>query len=37
MNWNALIPLLVIASSLLPGLVIFALAEHRKQLRTSLN
>ncbi len=37
MNLDWLIPLLVIASSLVPGLVIFALAEHMKQLRTSLN
>ena len=27
MNWDAWIPLLVVASTLLPGLVIFALAE----------
>lgn len=37
MNLDSLIPLLAIASSLLPGLVIFILPEHSKQLRTSLN
>ena len=37
MNWNAAIPLLVIASSLLPGLIIFGLAEHKVVLRTILN
>lgn len=37
MNWNAWIPLLVVASSLLPGLFIFALAEDRVRLRTTLN
>ncbi len=37
MNWDAWIPLLVIASSLLPGLIIFFLAEDRKRLRTTLN
>ena len=37
MNWDAWIPLLVIASSLLPGLIIFGLAEHRVRLRTGLN
>ena len=29
MNWDAWIPLLVVASSLLPGLIIFGLAEDR--------
>ena len=29
MNWDAWLPLLVIASSLLPGLIIFGLAEYR--------
>lgn len=33
-NW---IPLLVVASSLIPGLLIFALAESRVRLRTTLN
>ncbi len=37
MNWNAWIPLLVVASSLLPGLVIFSLAEERVRLRSTLN
>ncbi|MEJ2390699.1 MAG: proton-conducting transporter membrane subunit, partial [Gammaproteobacteria bacterium] len=37
MNWDAAIPLLVVASSLLPGLVIFTLAEERVYLRTFLN
>ena len=37
MNWDAWIPLLVIASSLLPGLIIFSLAEERVRLRTALN
>ena len=37
MNWDMWLPLLVIASSLLPGLIIFGLAEHRMHLRTGLN
>lgn len=37
MNWNSWIPLLVVASSLLPGLVIFGLAEERVGLRIGLN
>ena len=37
MNWDAWIPLLVVASSLLPGLMIFGLAEDRVRLRTVLN
>ncbi len=37
MNWNTWVPLLVIASSLLPGLIIFCLAEERVRLRTVLN
>lgn len=37
MNWDKWIPLLVVASSLLPGLIIFALAEERVRLRTVLN
>ena len=37
MSWDNWIPLLVVASSLLPGLIIFALAEERVRLRTVLN
>jgi len=37
MNWDAWIPVLVVASSLLPGLVIFGLAEEWVRLRTVLN
>jgi len=37
MNWDEWIPLLVVASSLVPGLIIFALAEERVRLRTALN
>ena len=37
MNWDAWIPLLVVASSLIPGLIIFSLAEDQVRLRTSLN
>ncbi|MBL4576211.1 MAG: monovalent cation/H+ antiporter subunit D family protein [Opitutaceae bacterium] len=37
MSWNAGLPLLVLASSLLPGLVIFFLPEERVATRTSLN
>ena len=37
MSWGESIPLLVIASSLLPGLIIFGLAEHKVALRTFLN
>jgi len=37
MNWNNWIPLLVVASSLLPGLIIFGLPEDRVRLRISLN
>lgn len=37
MNWDAAIPLVVVASSLLPGLIIFTLAEERVRLRTTLN
>jgi len=36
MNWNVL-PLLTIGSSLLTGMIIFCLAEHRTRLRTVLN
>jgi len=37
MNWDAWLPPLVLASSLLPGLIIFALPEERGHLRTALN
>jgi multicomponent Na+:H+ antiporter subunit D len=37
MNWDTWLPLLVIASSLLPGLIIFGLAEQSVRLRTALN
>lgn len=37
MNWNAWLPPLVVASSLLPGLIIFALPEGKVRLRTVLN
>jgi len=37
MNWDPWIPVLVVASSLLPGLIIFGLAEQRVRLRTVLN
>jgi len=37
MNWDAALPLLVVASSLLPGLVIFFLREGSHRLRTALN
>ena len=37
MNWDVWLPLMVIASSLLPGLIIFNLAEHRVPLRSGLN
>lgn len=37
MTWNAWVPLMMIASSLLPGLIIFGLAEERIRLRTVLN
>ena len=37
MNWNSWLPLLVILSSLLPGLIIFGLAEKRVRLRIMLN
>ena len=37
MNWDAWIPLLVVASSLLPGLIIFGLAEDQVRARTLLN
>lgn len=37
MNWNSLLPLLIVVSALLPGLIIFAVDEERKNLRTLLN
>ena len=37
MNWDTGLPLLVLASSLLPGLVIFFLPEERVATRTTLN
>ncbi len=37
MNGNAWVPLLMIASSLLPGLIIFGLTDERAQLRIVLN
>lgn len=37
MNWNAALPLLVLFSSLVPGLLIFGLPEQRKRLRSALN
>lgn len=37
MTWNESLPLLVLASSLVPGLIIFCLAEESKGLRTALN
>lgn len=37
MNWNAALPLLTLASSLVPGLIIFFLPEDYRRLRTILN
>ncbi|MCF6217410.1 MAG: monovalent cation/H+ antiporter subunit D family protein [Gammaproteobacteria bacterium] len=37
MNWSVWLPLLVIASSLIPGVIIFGLAERQVKLRTALN
>lgn len=37
MNWSTWLPLLVVASALIPGLIIFTLAEEKVFLRTSLN
>jgi len=37
MNWDVWLPLLMVASSLLPGLIIFTLAEESVHLRTGLN
>jgi multicomponent Na+:H+ antiporter subunit D len=36
-SWNEALPLLVIASSLLPGLIIFNLRQGQRHLRTTLN
>jgi multicomponent Na+:H+ antiporter subunit D len=36
-NWNQTLPLVVLASSLVPGLIIFWLPEERRPLRTALN
>ncbi len=37
MSWNEALPLLILASSFLPGLVIFGLPEERRFLRSTLN
>lgn len=37
MTWNEALPLLTLASSLIPGIVIFNLPEERRGLRTTLN
>lgn len=37
MTWNEALPLLTLASSLIPGLIIFGLPEERRRLRTVLN
>jgi len=37
MNWDTSLPLFILASSLLPGLVIFFLPEERVATRTTLN
>lgn len=37
MSWNEALPLLVLCSSLLPGILIFNLPEERRGLRTALN
>lgn len=37
MNWTSTLPLLVVLSSLLPGLLIFALRDDQHRLRTTLN
>lgn len=37
MIWNEALPLLVLASSFLPGLIIFGLPEKRRRLRSTLN
>lgn len=37
MSWNTALPLLVLCSSLVPGIIIFNLPEQRRSLRTALN
>lgn len=37
MNWNAALPVLVLCSSLIPGVIIFQLQEQRRGLRSALN
>lgn len=37
MSWNAMLPLLVVLSPLVPGMLIFGLGEHRHRMRTFLN
>ncbi|MEX1198961.1 MAG: proton-conducting transporter membrane subunit [Pseudohongiellaceae bacterium] len=37
LQWGALLPLLIMLSSLIPGLLIFAIRENQQTLRTSLN
>lgn len=37
MSWNSLLPLGILLSSLLPGLIIFALREEQQRLRAALN
>lgn len=37
MNWSTALPLLVLCSSLVPGVIIFHLPEQRRHLRTTLN
>lgn len=37
MNWNRFLPLMVVASSFLPGLVIFCLSQEHRRARTVLN
>lgn len=37
MNWTSLLPPAIVLSSLLPGLLIFSLAEHQERLRVTLN
>lgn len=37
MNWDQLLPLLVVASSLAPGCIIFMLREDQKKVRSALN
>src|SRR6056297_1057703 len=37
MNWNSLLPLLVVATSLIPGIAIFLLREEQRTARTAMN